>query len=243
MQMPESYFPVTTKQAVLWLFSLLSRGTIRRRGLGTRPVGIASTLGLVGLVSLPRAFVFRVNTEDPHPFPWIRVVLSCAMGNALYPHPQWKNVAAVWESFYPPAGLDAHRQGVLASLKASLPTFVALLVHHRPKALQGRSLAEVMPLAERSPDQLLAHYRSWRFSPHEMRNAPPSLAFAVLGQARASGRITPEEESRLLGDLITYWALRSTLDTAAVCANQPKWLMPLGQPAIWTRRSPALALR
>jgi hypothetical protein len=34
-------------------------------------------------------FLFRINLDDPHPFPWLRVKLSCALGQALYPHPQW----------------------------------------------------------------------------------------------------------------------------------------------------------
>jgi hypothetical protein len=49
-------------------------------------VGIASTLGLIAVVSLPRAFVFRIEQQDPHPAPWIRVLLSCAIGETLYPH-------------------------------------------------------------------------------------------------------------------------------------------------------------
>ena len=52
-------------------------------------LGVSSTMGLKGVVSLPRPFVFRLNVDDPHPVPWIRVKLSCAMGDALYPHPQW----------------------------------------------------------------------------------------------------------------------------------------------------------
>ena len=48
-------------------------------------VGIASTLGLIAVVSLPRAFVFRIDLDDPHPVPWIRVMLSCAIGEALLP--------------------------------------------------------------------------------------------------------------------------------------------------------------
>ena len=50
-------------------------------------VGVASTMGLMGVVSLPRAFVFRINPDDPHPAPWIRVKLSAAIGKALYPQP------------------------------------------------------------------------------------------------------------------------------------------------------------
>ena len=44
-----------------------------------------------------------------------------------------------------------------------------------------------------------------------MYRASPSLVFAVLGQARAGGRASPEDESRLLAKLLTHWALASTL--------------------------------
>jgi hypothetical protein len=56
-------------------------------------VGIASTVGLIGVVSLPRFFVFRLNVDDPHPTPWLRVKLSCAIGGALYPHLQWARLS------------------------------------------------------------------------------------------------------------------------------------------------------
>ena len=41
-------------------------------------------------------------------------------------------------------------QALLAALLASMPAFVALLVNHRPKALRGRSLMEVMDTADRA---------------------------------------------------------------------------------------------
>src|SRR4029077_7268596 len=79
-------------------------------------VGISSTLGLIGIVSLPRWFVFRMGTDDPHPFPYMRVMLSCAMGDALYPHRQWRTLGGLWRSFYPMAGLDAARTRLLQAL-------------------------------------------------------------------------------------------------------------------------------
>lgn len=185
-------------------------------------VGVASTLGLIGVVSLPRAFVFRISLDDPHPIPWIRVKLSCAMGQALYPHPQWNSFAQLWESFYPTAGLTDEIQQLLATLEASIPGFVTLLAHHRPKALKGTSLIEAMPVEERQPAHLTAFYRTWRTSPMQMRAAPPSLVFAVLGQARADGTICPEEESRTVSSLLNYWALRSTVARSAVFATEPK---------------------
>lgn len=40
-------------------------------------VGIASTIGLMGVVSLPKPFVFRLNADDPHPMPWILRQAQC----------------------------------------------------------------------------------------------------------------------------------------------------------------------
>lgn len=174
-------------------------------------IGIGSTIGLMGVVSLPSWFVFRANADDPHPTPWIRVKLSCAIGDALYPHPQWRELAALWESLYPRGELDAEGQQVLAALEATMPHLVALLLDHRPRSLHGRSLREVMPLGEREPQRLAGLWRSYRRHHGRLRDLAPSLAFAVLGQARAWGELSPETEGRTVGNLLTYWALRSTL--------------------------------
>ncbi|MBY4949723.1 hypothetical protein K6V92_24250 [Cupriavidus respiraculi] len=184
-------------------------------------VGIASTVGLIAVVSLPRVFVFRTGAEDPHPIPWVRVQLSCAMGNALYPHPQWGRLAAVWEALYPLDGLDEDKRRLLSLLRATMPGFIALLVNHRPPALRGKSLAQVMATDQRQPSRLNAYWRAWRRAPEQMRRAPPSLAFAVIGQAKAHALITPEQESRLLSRLLTQWALRSTFASARACIVQP----------------------
>lgn len=182
-------------------------------------VGIASTLGLIAVVSLPRAFVFRLETQDPHPAPWIRVMLSCAIGQALYPHPQWERIASLWESFYPPQGLEAARAQLLMRLRATMPQFVSLLVQHRPRSLRGHRLIDVLATEERQPLQLARQYRAWCEAPAAMYRAAPSMVFAVIGQARADGRMTPELESELLARLLTHWALNSTLKGASQCAN------------------------
>ena len=189
---------------------------------GVAKVGVASTLGLISLVSLPRAFVFRIDTRDPHPTPWIRVKLSCALGRELYPHPQWELVAKLWEMLYPMDGLDEKQKAVLEGIDASIPEFARLLVNFRPQALRGKSLKEVMPLEERHPSRLIAYYRDWVSSPAKLRTVPPSLVFAVIGQARLERKISPEAESKLLADLLSFWAMRSALDTSAICSTQPR---------------------
>ncbi|MBK7936799.1 MAG: hypothetical protein IPJ82_06775 [Lewinellaceae bacterium] len=58
-------------------------------------LGIGATVGLMGVLSLPRYFVFRMLDDDPHPFPWIRVMLSLSFGRfftRIRSGPTWKNL-------------------------------------------------------------------------------------------------------------------------------------------------------
>jgi hypothetical protein len=184
-------------------------------------VGVASTLGLMGIVSLPSHFQFRVSLDDPHPTPWVRVQLSAALGEALYPSPQWRNLAALWWRLYPLERANAADGALIASLLRTLPALTALLLHHRPRALAGRSLADLLRDRERHPRRLAETYVRWQRAPREMKRAAPSLAFAVLGQARADGVLSAAEESHALRKLLTLWALRSSLEGAERCAARP----------------------
>jgi hypothetical protein len=181
-------------------------------------VGITSTLGLLGVVSLPSYFVFRVNVDDPHPAPWVRVVLSCAIGHALFPHRQWARLARAWSQFYPLARATPPQREAVQGLLATMPEFVTLLCTHRPRSLRGGTLAEVLRMPGREPERLLSLLERWRRSPRRIHESPPSVVFAVLGQARLAGRLGAVEESELLTRLITRWALRSSQDLTELCA-------------------------
>ena len=195
-------------------------------------VGVASTMGLMGLVSLPRAFLFRVTPGDPHPAPWIRVQLSCAIGQALYPDHQWRRIAGLWSRLYPVDGLRPEQLATIGGLMGTMPAFVELLLGHRPPSLRGRTLGEVLRLPDREPQRLEALYRAWQADPRTMQRTAPSLAFAVTGQARARGLLSPEGEDRILGRMITFWALDSTMrDTArSAAAADPRLRTPAAMP-------------
>ena len=155
--------------------------------------------------------------------PWIRVKLSCAIGDGLYPHPQWaKSGEAVGE---PTTRLPVSMTSAgtcSPAWKKSLPEFVAVLINHRPKALRGRSLREAMNVEQRAPARLDGALRRVEQGAEADVRAPPSLVFAVLGQAKADGGLSPEDESDLLAKLLTFWAMRSTLDASAACLPPPR---------------------
>jgi hypothetical protein len=195
-------------------------------------IGIGSTLGLIGLVSLPRGFVFRPSHDDPHPMPWVRVLLSCAIGDRLYPDPQWERLAATWQAMYPIAGVRPQLTALVSELRTTMPDLISVVVEHRPARLRGRSLGEVLRNSELRREALLRRFLAWEADPSRMTLAPPTVAFAVLGQARASGRLSPERESRMLRRLIASWAVRSSLETARATTRTDTEMF-VGQPTIW----------
>ena len=175
-------------------------------------LGITSTVGLLAVVSLPSYFVFRPSGDDPHPTPYLRVLISTAIGEALAPHPQWAAMRRTWRAMYPLDDLPASRVAELRRVESAVPRFVGTLLAHRPPALGGRALRTLWPAGSRSPQRLLALHRRTGTDVAALARLRPTLALSVLGQARTAGLLTPEEESRVLSDLLVVWAVRSSLD-------------------------------
>jgi hypothetical protein len=168
-------------------------------------LGVAATLGLMGVVSLPKAFVFRLNRSDAHPTPWLRVILSTRLGEVLFPDPQWARLRARWKSYYPVGELPRETRDHLGSLEDSLQDLVPRLLNHQlpgGKALLG----EIFPVRERQPASLRSRAQRWLAQPRRLYAQSPGLAFAVLGQARADGRLSPQAEANHLETLLTHWA-------------------------------------
>ena len=111
-------------------------------------------------------------------------------------------------------------------LEQGLPAMADLMASHRSAALGGHQLADLMPLQERRPEQLLALHRAWKDDVGVLTRQSPTLVFAVLGQARAMGLVDPVDESRVLSDVLTAWAVRSSLDVVERAASSTASFRP-----------------
>jgi hypothetical protein len=190
-------------------------------------LGVSATVGLIGVVSLPRVFVFRIELRDPHPFPWIRVLASAALGQALYPHPQWSSIVAMWKEMYPVAGMPLEIERLARILDATLPEFTSVVLGLMPRPLRGRRLGACMMPLDRSPDRLASVWQRIKHRRDDWHRLPPTLALAAISQARFDGKLTAEQESAAIARLLTEWAVRSALDAAhGQRACRARWLQP-----------------
>ncbi len=182
-------------------------------------VGPSAVLGMMSVVSVPRAFVFRIATDDPHPFPYARVRLACVMAQELYPHRQWAHLDSIWRRLYPLAGLDARAVATIRDLERTMPALARLIAEHRPRRLAGKSLREALVCRCRAPAKLLRTVTEWADDDKAALTAKPCRALAVLGQAKLCNRLTAAAETRLLERLLTHWALTRSRRNTEVCAR------------------------
>lgn len=171
-------------------------------------LGIAATQGLMGVVTLPGYFQFRLDLDDPHPAPYIRVKLSCAFGNALYPDPQWKNMWEMWRQFYPADDLPEEKKRVIAELEKAEAEFVDMVLRFSPPALKGKSVAAVMPAAQRQPSHLRDYLTQYKKQPDMADSISPTLLFAMAGQAKYDLTLSPGDENSWLTQQLRNWAFK-----------------------------------
>lgn len=169
-------------------------------------LGVSATIGLMGVVTLPSYFQFRLDIDDPHPAPYIRVQLSCLIGMKLFPDPQWSRLWKLWEAFYPKEKLPLEKQSTLSLLDNEMGRFVDLLISHRPASLKGSQLIDLFEIDRRQPQQFRNAFQAWKKNPGMVDSTQPVIVFAVLGQARADHILSSNQESILLKKQLNRWA-------------------------------------
>lgn len=167
-------------------------------------LGVTSTLGLMSVVSLPRVFVFRANLDDPHPTPWVRVLISAEIGRQLYPHAQWDRLLDLWLTSYP-LPRSGPQAATVRALAAHVPDFVGWLLRQHagvPAQPIGRLLAD----PELDARRLDEHVEQWFRRPGHLHRLRPCQAFAVAGYCKLVRASLPVPEIELFSSLLTRWA-------------------------------------
>ena len=174
-------------------------------------LGTSSTAGLISVLSLPRTFVMKPQLGDPHPTPWLRVLLGCAFGRVLYPHSRWDALEQLWRDLYPLASNVGEIKGWFDQMVGLMPDVVDATLAQRFASHSQLSVIDLLPAADRGPKALLSRVNRWEADHHSIWRTTPGAAFATLGEARLSNHISPAEESRLAGQLLNHWALTRRL--------------------------------
>ncbi len=170
-------------------------------------LGITAVNGLVGVLSLPPAFIYRLKPGDPHPFPWIRVLLACAVGQYLFPHDQWQKLERLWHSYYPAEKLSTETRLLCRQVLTTTPEFLEMLFNHPVSQMGNKRFIDLFNRNNLQIDSLQHKWRHWSSDQQALSKRSPIELLAVIGQARWENRISPEKETSLITSLMEPWAM------------------------------------
>lgn len=98
--------------------------------------GYASVLALTDVIDGGSEAVYRFEESDPHPAPWVRVLLGVAMCRISFGPGPWEDFARRWIIRYPP------RRGLLSESVPALDEIARAILQRRYRGFGGRSLVE-----------------------------------------------------------------------------------------------------
>jgi hypothetical protein len=174
--------------------------------------GWAPAAALANVVDGPTSAVYQLRVGDPHPFPFLRVMVNVALCRAWFGAGPWDDLAAVWRQRHPLARAPAETAALTRASLAVLPDVVDVCTRQPMAAFGGAPLSALLDPRRVSPAAL-----------HSLaRQAGPSLLTSAYLRRR--------EPLRILAHLCT----RAVLEPAAAAEHQARllaWVTDLGADA------------
>lgn len=169
-------------------------------------LGVSATMGLMGVVTLPKYFQFRIDPTDSHPAPYVRVQLSCAFGKKMFGSNQWDKLWELWKTFYPTHHLKKDIRFALDEVDKAIDEFTSLMLNLETKEMKGRKLFEFFELHQKTPERLKQIFKQWQAKTASLNTLRPTMLFATLGQARFDRILDATAENQLLTRHLRRWA-------------------------------------
>lgn len=169
--------------------------------------GYAAVAALHDVVAADEATVLRYLPGDPHPIPYIRVLLNAAYCRWAFGVGPWDDLAEAWTETYPLTQAHPATGDFLQRSVDLLPRLAELSLARPLRAFGGRSIVQLLDPARINPNALLAWARqlgpALYISPH-WANTEPIRLLALSGYRMA----TEPEKAKEIANEYEAWMLR-----------------------------------
>jgi hypothetical protein len=169
--------------------------------------GYAAVAALHDVVASEEAAILRYLPGDPHPIPFIRVLLNVELCKRMFGAGPWDELAEAWMEVNSPSKAAPGTREFLQSSVGLLPQIADLCLSRRLRALGGKSIIELVDPGRVRPQALLqwaaALGSALYTSPHWAVTEPLRL-LALSGYRLATD---PKQAGQIAQDYET-WMLR-----------------------------------
>ena len=166
--------------------------------------GIAEAAGIKEILALPPHHVFRVSGTDPHPPPYLRVLLSFEWCRQAWGRGAWDNWEKEWFELYPLEGAPIEARELLKKAGTYLPLISRTLLQTRFRVLNGKTIPDLFRLSTLAPAELERVAGTARSGALNLKGISPSAQLAVFRVIRDQGKLNEEAIDRIM----TEWLVK-----------------------------------
>lgn len=182
--------------------------------------GLAAAAGLADILLLPADFAYRADPQDPHPPPFLRVLIGFEMCRQVWGPGPWDPWEDRWRRRHPLDRVPAEHVDLIAQTLPLVRHVVELMLGTPLRAFDGGSLIDLMDRLV-APDQLRRRIRQGHL---DLRGLRPCAQLAVFRLAEDDGLLDDE----VLDRTMTTWlqnlqSARSTAPTTPAHSPTPEY--------------------
>jgi len=166
--------------------------------------GVAQAAAMRELFAMPPMHALRLSVADPHPPPYLRVLLAFDWCRRAWGRGRWDAWEREWELLYPLAGPGTNSRTLLRDARRFVPAVGDALFNHRFRELEGRALVDLFDLTAISPAEVRRVAEKAANGVLNLRGLTPCAQLAVFAELRHMRAMSVER----LDDLMTAWLRR-----------------------------------
>jgi hypothetical protein len=163
--------------------------------------GVAQAAAMRELFAMPPSHALRLSVTDPHPPPYLRVLLSFDWCRRAFGRGRWDAWEQEWELLYPLTGPASTTRTLLQSARRFVPVVGDALFNYRFRELENRALVDLFDLTAISPAEVRRVAEKAASGVLNLRGLTPCAQLAVFAELREMRAMTEER----LDDLMTVW--------------------------------------
>ena len=166
--------------------------------------GVAQAAAMSDLFAMTPSHAMRLSVTDPHPPPYLRVLLAFDWCRRAFGRGRWDAWQQEWELLYPFTGITSPTRTLLQNARRFVPVVGDALFNHRFGELENRALVDLFDLGAISPSEVRRVATRAAGGTLDLRGLTPCAQLAVFAELREMRAMTEEQ----LDNLMTAWLRR-----------------------------------
>lgn len=163
--------------------------------------GVAQAAAMRELFAMPPSHALRLSVTDPHPPPYLRVLLAFDWCRRAFGRGRWDAWEQEWELLYPLTGPAGTTRTLLQNARRFVPVVGDALFNYRFRELENRALVDLFDLTAISPSEVRRVAMRASGGTLDLRGLTPCAQLAVFAELREMRAMTEER----LDELMTAW--------------------------------------